>query len=269
MRVKEPILACFSIVRGGLQAPHNVVIVEEGAEAVVYTGCIIAPEVVGLHVGISEFYVMPKAKLKFVMVHNWNKTTHVRPRTGVIVEDEGEYIEYYANLAAVKTLQTNPQVWLKEGAKAHTTSVVLAQADAHIDLSTTAHLEGTDAAAELTTKALATGKAMVIMRSLVEAHKPSKGHVECSGLLMSPHANIITIPQLAAHNQDAMLTHEASIGRLAQEEIDYLQAKGFTYQDAISLLVKGFITTDIHKYLPPQAQRYIEQVEKLIIEKAM
>jgi Fe-S cluster assembly scaffold protein SufB len=269
VKVREPVLACLSIVSGGLQAPHNVVIVEEGAEVVVYTGCVIAPEVVGLHVGISEFYVMPRAKLKFIMVHSWNRVTHVRPRTAVMVEDEGEYLEYYANLAAVKSLQMNPQIWLREGAKAHATSVVLAQADADIDLGTTAYLEGTDAAAELTTKALATGKATVVMRSLIEAHKPSKGHVECSGLLISPHANIITIPQLAARNQDATLTHEASIGRLAQEEIDYLQAKGFTYQEAVSLLVKGFITTDIHKYLPLQAQRYIEQVEKLIVQKAM
>jgi Fe-S cluster assembly scaffold protein SufB len=41
-----------------------------------------------------------------------------------------------------------------------------------------------------------------------------------------------------------VLTHEASIGRLAEDEIHYLQAKGFTYDEAVSLLVRGFITTD-------------------------
>ncbi len=59
-----------------------------------------------------------------------------------------------------------------------------------------------------------------------------------------------------------MLTHEASIGRLAEDEINYLQAKGFTYYEAVSLLVRGFITIDIHRYMPKQARRYIEQVEK-------
>jgi hypothetical protein len=83
-----------------------------GAEATVYTGCVIAPEAVGLHVGISEFYVMQKAGLRFIMVHNWNRATHVRPRTGVLVEEGGEYVEYYPNLAAVKTLLTSPRVWL-------------------------------------------------------------------------------------------------------------------------------------------------------------
>jgi hypothetical protein len=59
-------------------------------------------------VGISEFYVMLKAKLRFITVHNWNRAAHVRPGTGVLVGEGGEYVEYYANLAAVKTLQTSP-----------------------------------------------------------------------------------------------------------------------------------------------------------------
>jgi Fe-S cluster assembly scaffold protein SufB len=62
-----------------------------------------------------------------------------------------------------------------------------------------------------------------------------------------------------------VLTHEASIGRLAEDEINYLQAKGFTNDEAVSHLVRGFITTDVHRYLPEQARRYIKQIEKLVI----
>lgn len=65
-----------------------------------------------------------------------------------------------------------------------------------------------------------------------------------------------------------MLTHEASIGRLAEDEINYLQARGFTCGETVSLLVRGFITTDIHRYMPEQARRYIERMEK-IVEKAL
>lgn len=135
-KVKEPNLACLSIVKGGLQAPHNVAIVEEGAEAVVYTGCVIAPEVVGLHVGISEFYVLPRTKLRFIMVHSWNRAAYIRPRTGVLVEEGGEYVEYYANLAHVKSLQKSPQNWLREDAKAYLASVLLGLGEAEIDVST-------------------------------------------------------------------------------------------------------------------------------------
>ncbi|MEM0467864.1 MAG: SufD family Fe-S cluster assembly protein [Pyrobaculum sp.] len=266
---KDPVLACLSIVRGGLQAPHNIVVVEEGAEAVVYTGCVIAPEAVGLHVGISEFYIHRGGKLKFIMVHNWNKAAHVRPRTGVVVEEGGQYVEYYANLAAVSTLQTMPRIWLKEGATAYTSSVVLARGNSIIDIGSVAFLEGGGAGAELVTKALATEEAEVVMRAEVHAAAPSRGHVECSGLLMSEKARIVTIPQLSALNKEAVLTHEASIGKLAEDEINYLMAKGLTYQEAVSLLVRGFVSTDVYKYLPESARRYVESIEKLIIEKAL
>ncbi len=66
-----------------------------------------------------------------------------------------------------------------------------------------------------------------------------------------------------------MLTHEASIGKPTEDEINYLQAKGFTYDEAVSHLVRGFITTDILSYLPEQARRYIKQIEKLVVEKAL
>jgi Fe-S cluster assembly scaffold protein SufB len=56
-----------------------------------------------------------------------------------------------------------------------------------------------------------------------------------------------------------VLTHKVSIGRLAEDEINYLQARGFIYDEAVSLLVRGFITTDVHRYLPEQARRYIKR----------
>jgi Fe-S cluster assembly scaffold protein SufB len=187
------------------------------------------------------------------MVHSWNKAAHERPRTGVLVEEGGEYVEYYANLASVKTLQTSPRIVLREGARAHSLSVVLGLGDAVIDIGNAASLKGRDAGVELATRAIAAGSSAVTMRALVEAWGPARGHVECSRQLMSERANIVTIPQLAARHSDAALTHEASIGSLAEEEINYLMAKGFTYEEAVSLLVRGFVTTDIHKHLPEQA----------------
>ncbi len=87
--------------------------------------------------GISEFYVMPKAKLRFMMVHNWNRAAHLRPGTGVLVGEGGKYVEYYADLAAVKTLQTSPRTWPRDAAKAHATSILLSRGDAGIDVETT------------------------------------------------------------------------------------------------------------------------------------
>jgi hypothetical protein len=110
-------------------------------------------------VGISEFYVMPKAKLRFITVHNWNRAAHVRPGTGVLVGEGGKYVEYYANLATVKTLQTSPRIWLGGCRQGPHNFHPPRPGRCRDRRGTTALLEGNGATAELATRAIATDNA--------------------------------------------------------------------------------------------------------------
>ncbi|MEM0026896.1 MAG: SufD family Fe-S cluster assembly protein [Ignisphaera sp.] len=267
-KVDEPIMACLYMSYKGLQAPHNIVVVEDGAEATVYTGCTIAPEVLGLHVGISEFFVGRKAKLRFVMVHSWNKVAHVRPRTVVSVDEEGEYISYYVNISKVKTLQTYPKVYLSSNAKAFLASILLGLEDSDIDVGSAAYIEGDGASAELVSRAIARDESKIVMRAQITGGRMGKGHIDCRGLMMSNNSLIQTVPELIAKHPDVILTHEASIGRLAEDEINYLISKGFSRDEAISALVRGFATIDISD-LPEKVRNYIETIEKIVSEKAL
>ncbi len=266
-RVEEPIMACLFISLHGLQAPHNVVIVEDGAEATVYTGCTVAPESIGLHIGLSEFYVGRNAKLRFVMVHSWNRVTHIRPRTVVNVSENGEYISYYANLSNVKTLQAYPRVYLDSGAHAYLASILLGIGDAEIDIGSGAVLEDSDSSVEIISRTIARDLSRVVMRASIVG-RGGKGHIDCRGLMLSNNSLITTIPELHAESSNAILTHEASIGRLAEDEIYYLMSKGFTRDEAIGILVRGFISIDI-KGIPEKVKNYIETIERLTAEKAM
>jgi Fe-S cluster assembly scaffold protein SufB len=268
VKVEEPIMACLYMSYGGLQAPHNIVVIEEGAEATVYTGCTIAPEVLGLHVGISEFYVGKSAKLRFIMVHSWNRVSHVRPRTIVSVDHGGEYISYYVNMARVKTLQTYPKVHLADDAKAFLASILLGLGKADIDVGSSVYIHGNNSGAELVSRALARDEAKIFMRALILGEGVSRGHIDCRGLMLSDKASIQTVPELIAKNPNVMLTHEASIGRLAEDEINYLVSKGFSKEDAVSALIRGFASIDI-KGLPDRVRSYIESIEKVISEKAL
>jgi hypothetical protein len=267
-KVEEPIMACLYMSYGGLQAPHNIVIVEDNAEATVYTGCTIAPEVLGLHVGISEFYVGKNARLRFIMVHSWNKVAHVRPRTVVNVDDGGEYISYYVNMSRVKTLQTYPTVHLASNARAFLASILLGLGDADLDVGSGVYIHGDNGSAELISRALARDGSKIIMRAHIVGEGASRGHIDCRGLMLSNKASIQTIPGLTARNPNVMLTHEASIGRLAEDEINYLVSKGFSKDDAISAIVRGFASVEI-KEIPDRVKSYIESIEKVISEKAL
>ncbi|MCS7111293.1 MAG: SufD family Fe-S cluster assembly protein [Ignisphaera sp.] len=266
-KVEDPIMACMFLSSYGLQAPHNVIIVEDGAEATVYTGCTIAPETVGLHVGLSEFYVGRNAKLRFVMVHSWNRATHVRPRTAVNVSENGEYISYYANLSNVKTFQAYPRVYLGSGAHAYLASIVLGVDDADIDIGTAAVLENGNGGVEIVSRNVARDSSRIVMRASIVG-RSGRGHIDCRGLMLSNESVMATIPELHAKSPNAILTHEASIGRLAEDEIYYLMSKGFTRDEAVGILVRGFIAIDV-KGIPDRVRSYIETIERLTAEKAM
>lgn len=266
-KVEDPIMACLFISSRGLQAPHNVVIVEDGAEATVYTGCTVAPEVIGLHIGLSEFYVGRNARLRFVMVHSWNRVAHVRPRTAVNVSENGEYISYYANLSNVQSLQSYPRVYLGPGSHAYLASMVLGIGDAEIDIGSAAVLEDGGSGVEIVSRAIARDSSRIVMRASIVG-RGGRGHIDCRGLMLSNSSLITTIPELHAESSEAMLTHEASIGRLAEDEINYLMSKGFTRDEAVGILVRGFISIDV-RGIPERVRSYIETIERLTAEKAM
>ncbi|MHA1616321.1 MAG: SufB/SufD family protein, partial [Candidatus Njordarchaeales archaeon] len=236
-KIKQPIQSCLLITSNNvLQAPHNIIILEPNSEAHVVTGCAIMREVIALHAGISEFYVGENAKLSYIMIHGWGENMYVRPRTGVIVEKGGEFVSNYINMTPVKSLQSYPTVRLVgEKAKAYFSSIIVTSKSSHIDLGNEIIFEAPDTAGEIISRVVAKDNAIGVTRGRLLGKAPGvKGHLECMGLLLSNNAKIVTIPELEAAHSDVELTHEASIGKIAEDEILYLMARGFTREEAES-----------------------------------
>jgi Fe-S cluster assembly scaffold protein SufB len=91
-------------------------------------------------------------------------------------------------------------------------------------------------------KVVATGSAKVYNRGeIFGQNKDTKGHLECRGLMLCPTASITAIPELVAEHSDTELSHEAAIGKLQEEQLNYLMARGIAPDQAIGVLVKGFL----------------------------
>ena len=244
VKVDRPISTCLLMsTPNSIQAPHNIIVVEEGAELHATTGCLAMMEEAGLHAGVSEFYVKKGGRLTYTMIHQWTYNTHVRPRTSVIVEEGGEYISHYINMTPVASLQTDPKVYLVgKDAKAYLSSVIVSKKSSNMDIGGSVYLRSPETTAEVISKTITKDKASVITRSLISAEAPSsKGHIECDGLLLSEDSHILTIPALDAKVDDVQLSHEAAVGRLNEDQIYYLMSKGFTEDEATSMLVRGFM----------------------------
>ncbi|MCR8433326.1 MAG: SufD family Fe-S cluster assembly protein [Candidatus Korarchaeota archaeon] len=264
-RIQVPVQACLLMqLNQSLQAPHNIIIAEEGSEVSVVTGCTVMRETTGLHAGITEIYVKKGARVSFVMIHRWSEAMHIRPRTGVIVEEGGEYISNYIAFTKLKTFQSMPRVILHENARAYLASTIVLEGQAKSDSGYTLELAGNNASgqiisraitkdfSELTTRAKITGLALGV-----------RGHIDCQGLLLSDKSRILTIPILDALHDNVTLTHEAAVGKLAEDKILWLMARGFSRENAESILVRGFLRVDLPS-LPPAVTSMIDNTMRLI-----
>lgn len=247
-KVPIPIYTCLAITSDKkVQFAHNVVFVDEGAEAHLVTGCAVPHGIRdGLHIGISEFYVGRNAKLTFSMIHAWSEKLHVRPRTAVNVSKGGEYISYYIIYSPVASIQTYPMVGIEENGKAYLASIVAASGNGIYDVGAGVKLLKENSSAEIISRVIGTSNSKTYARASIEAYTGNtRGHIECLGLLLSDSAQISSIPVITSRKPGAILSHEAAIGIIAERELEYLMSKGFTEEEAKSIIIRGFMSIDV------------------------
>lgn len=255
-----PVQACLYLETDDLsQNVHNIIIAEEGSELHIITGCSTSPNLKsGLHIGISEFFVKKGAKLSFTMIHNWSEGVYVRPRSVAMVEEEGLFINNYISLRPVKSLQMYPTTHLN-GANgvARYNSILVAPEGSHMDVGGRIFLHQTGCKAEIVARTLSTGGDIIARGHLIGEVPGIKAHLECKGLILG-HGSIHAVPELEGQSEDLEMSHEAAVGRIAQDEIEYLMARGLEEEEATSVIVRGFLNVDIQG-LPKELEREIDK----------
>ncbi len=266
-----PIQACMFISQEGLlQSSHNIIIVEEGAELHLITGCTTGRHVnAGMHIGITEIYVKKNAKLSFTMVHNWGEEVVVRPRTVSVVEEGGTYLSNYISMTPVRTVQMYPTTYLKgKNSVGRYHSIIVGHPDSDIDVGSRVVLQGENSKAEIIARSLTKGGRIVNRGHLVGEQVGAKGHLECQGLMLAPDGIIYAVPELEARIDGVDLSHEAAVGKIAQEEIEYLMARGFSEEEAVAMIVRGFLNVKIMG-LPAELEAEVEKAIELSEQSTM
>ncbi len=266
LKVEFPVEACLYLKRIKNQNVHNIIIVEENSELNLITGCT-SEKLSGIHLGISEFYVKKNAKLTFTMIHNWKRKNEVLPRSAIRVEENGVSINNYILLSPVKYLKAYPTAYLDKNAKAVFSSIIVGFENSEIDLGSRVYLNGENSSAEIISRSISRGGKIIARGHLIGNAENVKGHLECKGMILGS-GTIHAIPELEASNPNVDLSHEAAIGKIAEDEIFYLMTRGLSRDEAISLLIRGFMEIEIKglpEILKREIDRAIELVEKALI----
>lgn len=270
-KIEKPVQSClFLKAENSGQNIHNIVVVEENSELHIITGCAAAHEKFsGGHFGLSEIYVKKGGKLTFTMVHNWGENTVVRPSTMGVVEEGGTLINNYVLMKRVKDLKSYPTIFLNgDGAVARFNSVLVAPEGSYVDTGTRIIQNASDTKAETISRTITTGGTIISRGHIQGNNVPARGHIECQGLILGG-GRIHAVPELEATVEGVELSHEAAVGKIAQEEIEYLMARGMDEDEATSTIVRGFLNVDIMG-LPEKLQKEIDkQIEELDASDAM
>ncbi len=269
VKMEFPLQACFLLETQRLaQLPRILVVAEPYSKIHLISGCVVQPRCeAGLHGCITEIYAGEGSETTYSMIHNFRENFHIRPKIGAVIDRNATYIENFIIIAPCLSDQAYPTAVLRgDNSRAVIRTIVLGLKSSDIDVGSALIFSGENTRGELISRTVATDKSNVKMRGTMKGYESNvKGHLECRGMLLSETARARAYPQLRSTSPDANLTHEAAIGKIAEEDLYYLMSRKIKEEDATSIIVRGFLDVETPGF-PPLLRHEINRVVSMSLE---
>ena len=265
VKVDLPLQAYFRINKENIgQFERTLIIADEGAEVHYIEGCtapVYSSE--SLHSAVVELIAMKNAKLRYTTIQNWSNDVYnlVTKRAYAY---EGARIEWIDGNIGSRVTMKYPGVYLL-GKNAHgeTLSIAFAGKNQHQDTGAKMVHLAPNTTSRITSKSVSKNNGRTTYRGLLHVAKGAtnvKASVRCDALLLDDTSKTDTYPYMEINQEDATITHEATVGKIGDEQIFYLMTRGFTEEEALTLIVNGFIEP-FTKELPME---YAVELNRLI-----
>ena len=254
---------------GAGQFEHTLIIVDDEAALHFIEGCS-APKynVANLHAGCVEVYVGKHAHMKFSTVESWSKNMY-NLNTKRATVDEGGAMEWVTGSFGSRVSMMYPTTILAgRGAKMEYNGVTFAGATQDLDTGSKAIHLAPETSSVMGQKSISKdgGKSMTRTMSYIAPEAVnSKTFINCKSLILSPNSTADAVPELKVHCKDAEASHEASVGKVSEDIIQYLMSRGISEDTAVAMVVRGF-TSDISKELPIEYAMEMNNLIRLEME---
>ncbi len=265
VHVDIPLQAYFRInAKNAGQFERTLIIAEEGSFVHYVEGCtapVYAEE--ALHSAVVEIIVKPGARVRYTTIQNWSRDVYnlVTKRAVAYRDAVMEWVD--GNIGS-RVTQKYPSVYLMEpGARGEILSVAFAGDGQHQDTGGKVIHAAPYTSSRITSKSISKGTGRASYRGLVQvlpgAHN-SKCNVECDALLLDEDAKTDTYPYIEINEKEVTIGHEARVSKVSEEQLFYLQSRGLKKDEALTLIVSGFIEP-LAKSLPME---YAVELNRLI-----
>ena len=273
VEVKIPLQSYFRLNAAGAgQFEHTLIIVEPDAKLHFIEGCS-APKynVTNLHAGCVELFVKEGARLRYSTIENWSRNMMNLNTKRALVERNG-LIEWVSGSFGSHVSMLYPcSVLHGEGARCEFTGVTFASRGQSLDTGASVIHAAPHTSANINTRTISKSGGAATYRSAVKVTKNAphaKCSVNCESLMLDDESRSDTLPVMDIEGGEADIGHEAKIGRISEEAIFYLTARGIDENEARAMIVRGFVEP-IAKELPLEYAVEMNNLINLELEGAM
>jgi Fe-S cluster assembly protein SufB len=241
-----PVQAYFRMNSEGMgQFEHTLIVAEPGSEVHYIEGCS-APRysAFNLHSGCVEVFVKEDAHVQYSTVQNWSKNTYNLNTKRAIVDRHGRMEWISGSMGSKKTMLYPATILNGRGATDNHITIALASAGQDIDTGAKVYHNAPETKSTIVSKSIARDGGRTNYRGLVRiAHgaTDSSCSVECDALMFDNESLSDTMPHIEIHESTVDVAHEATVGKIGDEDVFYLQSRGLGDDEAKQLIVSGFI----------------------------
>jgi Fe-S cluster assembly protein SufB len=265
VKVSMPLQAYFRINAENFgQFERTLIIADEGAEVTYMEGCT-APKfsTSTLHSAVVELVAMKGAKIQYITVQNWAPNVYNLVTKRGLAHEEAEIKWIDCNIGSRLTMKY-PGVILKgRRARGEVLSIALANDGQHQDTGAKMVHAADETTSSIIAKSISVGQGRSTYRGVVHIPKHLRGcknNTECDALLINTNSRTDTYPAITVRGQDHAVQHEASVSKVSEDMIFYMQSRGLSEAQAMSLAVNGFVN-DLVRQFPME---YSVELKRLI-----
>ncbi len=265
VHIEFPLQAYFRINSQNMgQFERTLIIVDEGASAHYVEGCT-APTYSSesLHSAVVEILVKKRGRFRYTTIQNWANNVYnlVTKRAMAYGDSLMEWVD--GNLGSRITMKY-PAIYLMEpGARGETLSIAFANKGQHQDAGAKMVHCAPNTSSRVISKSISKGGGRASYRGLVKVQKGAtncKSNVVCDALILDPASRSDTYPYIEVEEDHTTIEHEASVSKIAEEQLFYLMSRGLSEEEAAAIIVTGFIEPLV-KELPME---YAVEMNRLI-----
>lgn len=265
VKIEFPLQAYFRINAESMgQFERTLILVDEGAEVHYVEGCT-APmySTESLHSAVVEVIVRRGARARYTTIQNWANNIYnlVTKRAVAYGDSLMEWID--GNLGSHLTMKYPAVYMMEPGARGEILSIAFASKGQHQDAGAKVVHCAPHTKSRIISKSISKNGGRSSYRGLCKVQDGavgSKSNVVCDALILDPQSRSDTYPYIEVEEQDVQVEHEASVSRIGEEQLFYLQSRGLTEAEASSMIVSGFIEPLV-KELPME---YAVEMNRLI-----